>query len=99
MAIFLAQPKCASTRFRSWVANATFIGLALPFAAVQLRRLHLQAGVGGPPRIRRRLVVLLAIANDEIGNVEDEVPRAAIADRDLMPSAQAIEHRKARAME
>jgi hypothetical protein len=25
--IFLAQPKCASTRLRSWVANAIFIKL------------------------------------------------------------------------
>src|SRR5579871_1296773 len=101
MAMFLAQPKCASTRFKSWVANATFIGSDLSCcpASVQLWRPDLQAGVSGAPAIGRRLVILLAVGDHEIGDVEDQVAGVTIADREQVPCPEPIEHRKARAVE
>src|SRR5664280_3433196 len=102
MAIFLAQPKWASTRFRSWVANAIFMTSSfLSCCSVQRGR-----GIPGrgsdafdPPRVGGGLVIFLVVGDDEIGDVEDQVAGAAIADRELVAGAEPVEHRKADAIE
>ena len=61
--MFFAQPKCASTRFRSWVANATFISPSSWLSVVKCRRaddLKTSRRRGSraclmPPRVRPRL--------------------------------------------
>src|SRR5271168_3265764 len=47
-----------------------------------------------PPGIGRRLTILFLIGNDQIGDIEDQIARPAIADQELMPGAEAVEHRK-----
>ena len=44
-------------------------------------------------------MIVLVVGDEEIGDVEDQVASAAIADRKLVPGAEPVEHRKAGAME
>ena len=41
----------------------------------------------------------IVVGNDEIGDVEDQIAGAAIADRELVSRTEAVEHRKAGAVE
>src|SRR5271165_3348713 len=96
--MFFAQPKCASTRLRSWVANATFMEPpALRVSSMGHRRgRRIRRGwQAQPPRVGGRLTVVLLIGDDHVGDVENQVPCAAVADQELMAGAQPVEHRKA----
>src|SRR5208337_3644981 len=94
--MFLAQPKCASTRFRSWVANAIFIPRAPRwFSMSRNRRLNCMAGLRQRPRFRS---IYVRMCQKEIADLEQELARAPIAQRDAVSRAQAIEHRQPRAM-
>src|SRR5664279_3928464 len=102
MAIFLAQPKWASTRFKSWVANAIFMTSSfLSYASVQRGRgtFGRSSGAVDPPRIGVGLVIFLVVGDDEIGDVEDQIAGAAVTHQELVAGAKPIEHRKAGAVE
>src|SRR5271165_698894 len=94
--MFLAQPKCASTRFRSWVANAIFIPRAPRCVSMSRnRRLNCMTALRQRPRFRR---IFVRMCQKDIADLEQELARTSIAKRDALSRAQAIEHRQSRAM-
>src|SRR5271166_2846892 len=98
--MFLAHPKCASTRFRSSVAKAIFTVPALSFissAFVAIRTALMS-------RNRRTMMILLAariaphvrrglvnLRHEDVPDLEHEVARAAIADRKFVRRAEPVE--------
>src|SRR6516165_3074379 len=48
-----------------------------------------------PPRVRCGFVVLFVVSNDQIAELEDEVTRSAIADRQQVSRSQPVKHRNA----
>src|SRR6266702_8487945 len=60
--------------------------------------LTIASGALDAPGIGGRLAIVLVISDDEVGNVEDQIAGAAIANRKLVAGAEPIEHREARAI-
>ena len=100
--MFFAQPKWASTRFRSWVANSTFI--TPPFSPF---RSTSRADRASPRELRSRICSPRSAScrdrvharwRSEIADFENQVARRAIADRrlDARPRACRTSARPAR---
>src|SRR5271166_1778374 len=102
--MFLAHPKCASTRFRSSVAKAIFTVPVLScvssaFVAIRIalmsrnrRTMMILLAVRIAPHVRRRFVNL---RHENVPDLKDEVARAAIADRKFVRCAEPVEGRQA----
>src|SRR5690348_4238256 len=95
--MFFAQPKCASTRFRSWVANAIF--MLPPPCSLPLRLMSRKRRMGIIRRLARSAPTfgarLVRVGDEDVADIEDQVARCAIADRHLMSCTQPVEGRDA----